>query len=637
MKTIYSRKMKTAAAALALVLAALLAAGIWTVVGAMRHLTFSEALHKVPYIYSTEYLYSVAEKGHALLSNDMLAVRIGDDGNTPVDITDIYSGKIDRDTSYKAGDLRKYYDSDAFKALSAALVDLNSGAGIWEDKEIGQYFYRAEDGTILATDDNYGASNISEFYVDEGGIAESDILYVVKNSDGDTEPYSYSRGRSGHLNSITRAQACAYLMDLPKGTDIGNLSEKTVYLCENAAAYETVLPVSGTSLYEQALRNPGKAPLENLYGDLVSAARRTASAYMRTKSTETVPAVYYYCRDKVTGKVITNRPAWRESGFEELQRKLDVPFIACDNSPAQVQNGQPALVPEESMLDPYEAYDAVRAGELGDREIIYAMNEAVAADVPAYADSMSRWFIPALIAVILGGLGILAMIVVSMVQAARRPEDEEKHPCVYAAKCPVELMLLIDTLAWAAACAVTGGVFVLNIDTGLMLPILICLFAACTGMALGTLVPLASKIKSRCLGKNSIILWLIRKARAAWHIIYGNRKASAKALITVLIFLVINLIIVCCGALPLLIIPWLALLALAMWKAVQKNTVMKGIEKIAGGDLEFRIDTGRLKGDELKMAEDMNEVKKGMRRALDSQIKSERMKTDLIANVSHEI
>lgn len=70
---------------------------------------------------------------------------------------------------------------------------------------------------------------------------------------------------------------------------------------------------------------------------------------------------------------------------------------------------------------------------------------------------------------------------------------------------------------------------------------------------------------------------------------------------------------------------------------VQKNVLMRGIQKIAGGDLEFEIDTEQLKGDNKMLGEAINTISEGLYRAVDDSIKNERLKTDLITNVSHDI
>jgi signal transduction histidine kinase len=58
---------------------------------------------------------------------------------------------------------------------------------------------------------------------------------------------------------------------------------------------------------------------------------------------------------------------------------------------------------------------------------------------------------------------------------------------------------------------------------------------------------------------------------------------------------------------------------------------------LASGDLSYRVDTKGLLGDFKKHGENLNDISKGMNLAIEKQMKSERMKTELITNVSHDI
>lgn len=59
--------------------------------------------------------------------------------------------------------------------------------------------------------------------------------------------------------------------------------------------------------------------------------------------------------------------------------------------------------------------------------------------------------------------------------------------------------------------------------------------------------------------------------------------------------------------------------------------------KIAQGDLSYRVDTSKMLWDFKEHGENLNSIGLGMTRAVDERMKSERMKTELITNVSHDI
>ena len=67
------------------------------------------------------------------------------------------------------------------------------------------------------------------------------------------------------------------------------------------------------------------------------------------------------------------------------------------------------------------------------------------------------------------------------------------------------------------------------------------------------------------------------------------------------------------------------------------DNIMDGIEKLTDGDLSSKIDTETMKGDKKKLAEMINHIGDGFEKAVAQSIKDERLKAELITNVSHDI
>ncbi len=74
-----------------------------------------------------------------------------------------------------------------------------------------------------------------------------------------------------------------------------------------------------------------------------------------------------------------------------------------------------------------------------------------------------------------------------------------------------------------------------------------------------------------------------------------------------------------------------------LYIALNLRILQKGGEKLAAGDYSQSIDTRPLIGDFKRYGQRMNELRTGMERAVREQTKAERMKTELITNVSHDI
>ncbi len=65
--------------------------------------------------------------------------------------------------------------------------------------------------------------------------------------------------------------------------------------------------------------------------------------------------------------------------------------------------------------------------------------------------------------------------------------------------------------------------------------------------------------------------------------------------------------------------------------------IVEGIRKIRDGEVEFKLDTDMLHGSSRELADAVNNIGEGIKKAVSTSMKDEQMKTDLITNVSHDI
>jgi signal transduction histidine kinase len=81
----------------------------------------------------------------------------------------------------------------------------------------------------------------------------------------------------------------------------------------------------------------------------------------------------------------------------------------------------------------------------------------------------------------------------------------------------------------------------------------------------------------------------------------------------------------------------LALLLYLLRDRLGKLSVRAGLRELSKGKLDYRIDTGSLTGDSLEMAQAVNEMGDGLQEAVDTMVRSERLKAELITNLSHDL
>ena len=81
----------------------------------------------------------------------------------------------------------------------------------------------------------------------------------------------------------------------------------------------------------------------------------------------------------------------------------------------------------------------------------------------------------------------------------------------------------------------------------------------------------------------------------------------------------------------------IVLLPVVILYALMLRKLQKGGEALAAGDLSYQVDTARMLWNYKEHGENLNRIGEGMTAAVEQRLKSERMKTELITNVSHDI
>jgi len=71
--------------------------------------------------------------------------------------------------------------------------------------------------------------------------------------------------------------------------------------------------------------------------------------------------------------------------------------------------------------------------------------------------------------------------------------------------------------------------------------------------------------------------------------------------------------------------------------ANQTDKIHEAIDKLAAGETSYKVDASQFNSLEADLAEGLNRISDGLETALAEQVKSERLKADLITNVSHDI
>ena len=223
----------------------------------------------------------------------------------------------------------------------------------------------------------------------------------------------------------------------------------------------------------------------------------------------------------------------------------------------------------------------------------------------------------------------------------------------------------IPTEIWLLICSIAIGLLVImgmftfdmcqtwqNIDNEIILRIVAIETFIISAVASFVFYSFVRKWKVHNLWKGSFAYHVlsifyqrvILKLVEAVKTMYKNMPVVLRALVPYCAFVLVNVVIifVAAGTGTVFIVLLLGIMDMAVgWilfrNSVGKKKIVDGIEEIRNGDLNYQVDTAKLYGDNKILAEAVNSIGDGIRQAVETSMKDERLKADLITNVSHDI
>ncbi|PEL09314.1 sensor histidine kinase [Bacillus sp. AFS017336] len=150
-------------------------------------------------------------------------------------------------------------------------------------------------------------------------------------------------------------------------------------------------------------------------------------------------------------------------------------------------------------------------------------------------------------------------------------------------------------------------------------------------IALLLILSIIKHCKNRTIIKHTLIYFLLNKLFLFIRDVYSNGSMGVKTVLLVIGYPI--LIAVTFFMFPITI-------GVAAWFANKKikkfNAIKEGVEQIKAGDFHHRIEIDG-KGEFANLSSNINSITDGLKTAVNRELKSERMKTELITNVSHDI
>ena len=241
---------------------------------------------------------------------------------------------------------------------------------------------------------------------------------------------------------------------------------------------------------------------------------------------------------------------------------------------------------------------------------------------------------------------------VFLARAAGRRVGREEAVAGWQEKIPFDLyaVVVLGGSAMLVAAAASGTENTFGFEPIMIAAVLACC-AAVYALFLAFWMTLCARVKLGRWWENTVCCWLLRLCRRilrwcwrvfcrAWGALAGFvrgiplvwRTAVGCCVIGVLLFALES------NHADGLLLALIAVLSVAACLlSMQLRRLQKGGEALAAGDLTSQVDTSHMYFDLKRHGENLNAISRGMSIAVEQRLKSERLKTELITNVSHDI
>lgn len=298
-------------------------------------------------------------------------------------------------------------------------------------------------------------------------------------------------------------------------------------------------------------------------------------------------------------------------------------------------------------------------GEMAQDGVVF--RSYIAADYPAQDsvywalriyDVMAEFAPNAAVIVTVCALAELFFLVF-LARAAGRRVGREETVAGWQEKIPFDLYaaVVLGGSAMLVAAAASGTEDTFQGFEPIMIAVVLACCAAAYALFLAFWMTLCARVKLGRWWENTVCCWLLRLCRRilrwcwrvlcrAWGALAGFvrgiplvwRTAVGCCVIGVLLFALESNH---ADGLLLMLIALLSVAACLL--SMQLRRLQKGGEALAAGDLTSQVDTSHMYFDLKRHGENLNAISRGMSIAVEQKLKSERLKTELITNVSHDI
>lgn len=549
---------------------------------------------------------------------------------------------------------------------------LESGGGFDENKQVDilQYVYRksekipekysdihlvyklgdliewAQDGFAYVTEEegDYAAPSYDDAYTEDDATEYGDVENVATEADTGELTEEYGEGE--------------------------NVPQQTVTRQPETVLQETFRPADGGSLYDMKL--PQGVTYPELAGYIQSAAvdlYENYSSYQRMADKFTRQRNLKYMLLDEKGNVQASNLATQKKDVADLQKAFTQSdsYIVYDYAQNQIRCqgiGDYSEIATKSLFREY-SYQFPEGGKLyltvqkEDSQVFGSYNTA---DSYAVAREVYRQLAGYGVQNVIGACVFLILavlfLIVCIVRIPRRQPQELKGFDRWFTEIAagiavfVEMVLFRGTMLLADVMIYEPGLPTVGyLRKRECMALLMISAAALYALFLVFLGSLVRRIKAHTLIRGSltytVFAWIKRKIkkigiffRNAFLTLLNEKDFGIRVVLPLTCYVLLSIIFVLVlhifGAF--LVIFMHVILLRFLYKENQAGkSIIEGITRICDGDLTYQIDTKKLVGDNKILAENVNQIGNAIEKAVRTSMKDERLKADLITNVSHDI
>lgn len=539
-------------------------------------------------------------------------------------------------------------------------------------------------GDILA----WYEEDVSVYYSEEDAISEEERVIVCEKTDGTYYYYSYAefqaRVKNGELQFLPEGEEKPVqgadkqqIMNMLKenvledyGADIkildadGQVKYIAFWQYNDVQVAEKYRPIGLNNLLQLVNENPEwNGQLQEIYTMLQNVIETFGNSYdgyasVNSGIEEGDSNYYYLYADLKSKKIYTNKkeysnPAELEENIKKMKKlgKYVVVRPKLSEFESNLTNEDALTWRDDIKYSGPQTEDFVFVSAV---DTSYPIQDSFYAENQLFEKYASSGTVIAVLGMIAFGMLIVCLVWLTIV-AGRSNRDDELHLNWFdawkteVAATVVIVLWLIPVLLSGSILSLTDLFMDLNNDLATLygyynyvmnsIPYVIgggILAAYTCLMFLVGYLSLVRRLKAGTMWKNSVLHMIVQFVHqvsinigSVWKVviifgglflIHGAAQISGHSVLFVIL-------------LPIDIVAFVYL----VYKTIGKKKIKQGISQIAHGEIDYKIDTTGLSGEQKEVAELVNVIGTGLNKAVEKSVKNERLKTDLITNVSHDI